>query len=80
MDELWVFVIMGIVYVLIMIPIQYMYISGLKEKQKEMKVSQHELYEKMSFEEEQLHYNVQGNLFNLPSFLIASFIYKVKHQ
>ncbi|WP_257140301.1 DUF3949 domain-containing protein, partial [Bacillus pseudomycoides] len=54
MDELWVFVIMGIVYVLIMIPIQYMYISGLKEKQKEMKVSQHELYEKMSFEEEQL--------------------------
>lgn len=67
-------------YFLIMIPIQYSYISGLKERMKRTALTQNELYEKMSFEEEQAHFNLQGNLFNLPSALVASYIYKLRHR
>lgn len=38
-------------YFLIMIPIQYSYISGLKERMKRTGLTQNELYEKMSFAE-----------------------------
>ncbi|MGG2018163.1 DUF3949 domain-containing protein [Bacillus sp. S10(2024)] len=67
-------------YFLIMIPIQYSYISGLKERMKRTGLTQNELYEKMSFEEEQAHFNLQGSLFNLPSALVASYIYKLRHR
>ncbi|MGF9963483.1 DUF3949 domain-containing protein [Bacillus rhizoplanae] len=70
----------AVLYFLIMIPIQYSYISGLKERMKEIGLAQSELYEKMSFEEEQAHFNLQGNLFNIPSALVVSLIYKLRHR
>ena len=63
-------------YFLVMIPIQYLYLQGLHEKKK-TGLSQRELYEKMSFEE-QLHFHVQGNPFNIPSAFVAYMILKVK--
>ena len=41
-------------------------------------LSQRELYEKMSFGEEQLHLHVQGNPFNIPSAFVAYMILKVR--
>jgi hypothetical protein len=70
----------AVLYFLIMTPIQYRYIAALKEKQKKSKLKQHEMYEKMLFEEEQLHFHNQGNLWNWPSFIAASIIYKIKHR
>ena len=34
----------------------------------------------MSFEQQQLQNNLQGNLFNLPATLIAQFIYFLRHR
>lgn len=76
----WIVVSIAVLYFLVMIPMQYRYISGLKEYQDRMKTSQYELYEKMTFEGQQLHYHNQGNLWNLPSFMVASLIYKIRHQ
>ncbi|CAG9611423.1 hypothetical protein BACCIP111899_00593 [Bacillus rhizoplanae] len=70
----------AVLYFLIMIPIQYSYISGLKERMKKTGLTQSELYEKMSFEEEQAHFNLQGNLFNLPSAIVASLIFELRHR
>ncbi|WP_429706693.1 DUF3949 domain-containing protein [Bacillus rhizoplanae] len=70
----------AVLYFLIMIPIQYSYISSLKERMKKTGLTQSELYEKMSFEEEQSHFSLQGNLFNLPSAIVASLIYKLRHR
>ena len=64
-------------YFLIMIPIQYLYLQGLHEKRK-TGLSQRELYEKMSFGEEQLHLHVQGNPFNIPSAFVAYMILKLE--
>ena len=64
-------------YFLIMIPIQYLYLQGLHEKEK-TGLSQRELYERMSFGEEQLHLHVQGNPFNIPSAFVAYMILKVR--
>jgi hypothetical protein len=61
-----------------MIPIQYLYLQGLNEKKKRTGLSQQELYKQMSFEEEQLHFHVQGNLFNIPSAFVAYMILKIK--
>ncbi|MCP1125485.1 DUF3949 domain-containing protein [Bacillus sp. 3103sda1] len=54
--------------------------NTLKERMKKTGLTQSELYEKMSFEEEQAHFNLQGNLFNLPSAIVASLIYKLRHR
>ncbi|CJI95261.1 Uncharacterised protein [Streptococcus pneumoniae] len=59
-------------YFLVMIPIQYLYLQGLHEKKEKTGLSQRELYEKMSFGEEQLHFHVQGNPFNIPSAFVAT--------
>ena len=66
----------AILYFLVMIPIEYRYLQGLEEKKKKTGLSQSKLYEKMSFEEEQLHFNIQGTLWNIPSALVASWLIK----
>ena len=48
-------------------------------KKEKTGLSQRELYEKMSFEEEQLHFHVQGNPFNIPSAFVAYMILKVSN-
>ncbi|EJR51131.1 hypothetical protein IIM_03499 [Bacillus cereus VD107] len=77
-SELLFFGGIALFYFLVMIPIQYLYLQGLNEKKKRTGLSQQELYKQMSFEEEQLHFHVQGNLFNIPSALVASMILKIK--
>ncbi|OOP67966.1 hypothetical protein BWZ43_13285, partial [Heyndrickxia oleronia] len=52
----------------------------MKELEKTTRKSHNEIYEDMSFENEQLHYHLQGSIFNLPSNLIASVIYKFRHH
>ena len=47
-------------------------------KKEKTGLSQRELYEKMSFGEEQLHFHVQGNPFNIPSAFVAYMILKVR--
>lgn len=62
-----------------MIPIQYSNISETKKQLKELNQSQNELNENMSFEEQELQYNLQGSLFNIPSNIVAAIIYKICH-
>lgn len=68
---------------LIFLPVQYSYIKELKERRKanEAKgIRQDEMVDNMSFEEQQLTYNAQGNLLMLGSNLLAELIYYVKHR
>ncbi|MEH7223352.1 DUF3949 domain-containing protein [Bacillus sp. JJ1566] len=69
-----------LLYVLIMIPIQYKNIAATKEEFKKTKKTHNETYEDMSFEEQQLQFNLQGSPLNLPSTLIAALIYKIRHR
>ncbi|PGZ58349.1 hypothetical protein COE58_21770 [Bacillus cereus] len=75
---IWISLII-LAYFIILVPIQYNYIKMLKKKQQKMNISQIELYDKMSYEESQVHYHYQSNVFTIPASLVASIIYKVKH-
>jgi hypothetical protein len=77
-SELLFFGGIALFYFLVMIPIQYLYLQGLNEKKKRTGLSQQELYKQISFGEEQLHFHVQGNPFNIPSAFVAYVILKVK--
>ncbi|MGE8203340.1 DUF3949 domain-containing protein [Heyndrickxia sp. NPDC080065] len=69
-----------VIYCLVMIPFQYNYISSMKDLKKTSNLTHNELYENMSFEKEQMHFNLQGNIMNMPSSLIAMLIYKLRHR
>lgn len=75
---IWISLIV-LAYFIILVPIQYNYIKMSKTKQKKMNMSQTELYDNMSYEESQIHYHYQSNVFTIPASLVASVIYKVKH-
>lgn len=77
-SELLFFGGVALFYFLAMIPIQYLYIEGLNEQKQQTKLSQQELYKNMSFEEEQLHFHVQGNPFHIPPAFVAYMILKIK--
>ncbi|WP_232700032.1 DUF3949 domain-containing protein [Brevibacillus daliensis] len=72
-DNFWKYVLAGaaIFYFLAMIPAQYTYQKEMIKKRKQTGINPSQLYEKMSFQEEQLHFHMQGNLFNLPSAIVA---------
>ncbi|PFL20895.1 hypothetical protein COJ07_14080 [Bacillus cereus] len=76
---IWVSLIV-LAYFIILVPIQYNYIKMLKTKQEKMNVSQDELYAKMSYEESQIHYHYQSNIFTITASLVASIVYKLKHS
>jgi Protein of unknown function (DUF3949) len=81
MSSAWLFFRgIALLYFLVMIPIQYLYISGIKERARKWKLSQEQMYENMSFEEEQLHFHIQGNIANLPSTIVAHFLYQLRHR
>ncbi|RFB10234.1 DUF3949 domain-containing protein [Bacillus sp. HNG] len=83
MEDGYLFYVIGgvlLLYVLVMIPIQYRNIAATKEEFKKTKKTHNETYEEMSFEEQQLQFNLQGNPINLPSTLIAALIYKIVHR
>ncbi|HDR4722365.1 DUF3949 domain-containing protein [Bacillus cereus group sp. Sample62] len=75
---IWISLIV-LAYFIILVTIQYNYIKMLKTKQKKMNRSQTKLYDNMSYEESQIHYHYQSNVFTIPASLVASIIYKVKH-
>ncbi|MGE7918945.1 DUF3949 domain-containing protein [Viridibacillus sp. NPDC093762] len=63
---------------LILMPMQYKYITHLKEtdqKIKELGLTKEEYYEKMSFETQELHFNAQGNLLFLGANLFSTLLY-----
>ncbi|MBP2000522.1 hypothetical protein J2Z69_001553 [Paenibacillus shirakamiensis] len=62
----------------IMVRVQYGYISQLRGQRHKTGSEQNTYYEKMTFEEEQLHYNQQGGFW--PASLVASIIYKARHK
>lgn len=79
-SELLFFGGVALFYFLMMIPIQYLYIEGINEQRQRTRRSQQELYKNMSFEEEQLHFDVQGNPFNIPPAFVAYIILKIKNR
>ncbi|NIK13545.1 hypothetical protein BDD39_000055 [Saccharococcus thermophilus] len=70
----------ALLYFFVMVPIQYLYISGIKERARKSKLSQEQMYQNMSFEEEQLHYHMQGNIMNWPAAIVAHFLYRLRHR
>ncbi|WP_075981824.1 DUF3949 domain-containing protein [Bacillus massilinigeriensis] len=69
-----------VLYILAMIPLQYQYISEMKELKKKKKQTNEQIIDDMSFEMQQLNFNMQGSFINWPSAIIATFIYKLRHR
>ncbi|WP_048823873.1 DUF3949 domain-containing protein [Bacillus sp. B-jedd] len=68
---------------LLFLPFQYQYIKQLKERRRRNErkgISQSEMVERMSFEEQQLTFNVQGNFLFMGSNLLAEGLYYLKHR
>ncbi len=68
---------------LILIPFQYRYVEQMEKMRKanEKKgISQGEMMEKMKFEEQVLHANVQGSMIFILANILATIIYKMKHR
>lgn len=80
MIEYWIIGSVLMIYFLVMIPIQYRNIAATTEEFKRTGQTHNEKYEDMSFEEQQMQFNLQGNLFNLPATLVAQFIYFLRHR
>lgn len=79
MTEFWIIGGALALYWIIMIPIQYRNIAATKEELQKTSQTHNEKYEEMEFEEQQMQFNLQGNLFNLPATLVAQFIYFLSH-
>ena len=75
-DALWVGGGVALLYFLIMIPVEYRYIASMQDWEAKAG-SQSAAYERMPFEEEQLHYHMQG-IWNLPSALVARGIHAAR--
>ena len=78
--EFWIIGLVFVIYLLVMIRVQYGSIVETKKELKDSGQSHNEFYDKMSFEEQQMQFNLQGNLFNLPASLIAQLIYSLRHR
>lgn len=78
--EFWILGSVFVMYFLVMIPVQYSNIVATKKELEESGLTHNDTYEVMSFEQQQLQLNLQGNLFNLPATLMAQFIYFMRHR
>ncbi|MCY6372222.1 DUF3949 domain-containing protein [Clostridium ganghwense] len=58
----------------LMVVAQYKYIEAMDKRQKELNMTQGEMYEKMSFQENMLHRGIQSNFI---TGAIAYFLYKL---
>ncbi|WMT39873.1 DUF3949 domain-containing protein [Paenibacillus sp. D2_2] len=75
--ESWIIWTIGsclVAYFIFMVVIQYQYLGELRKKQHKNGEEQNAYYEKMSFEEEQLHYRMQSFW---PAAAVAALIYKM---
>ena len=68
------------IYIIVMTPLQYRNIVETKKELKKSGKTHNEMYEDMSFEQEQMQFNLQGSLYTLPASLIAEFIYYLRHR
>ncbi|MUK88556.1 DUF3949 domain-containing protein [Ornithinibacillus sp. L9] len=68
-----------IIYLIILVPLQYHNLVATKKELRESGKRHNDHNEDVSFEQQQLQYNLQGNLFNLPATLVAMLIYRVRH-
>ena len=78
--EFWIIGSVLVIYFLVMTPVQYSNIAATKKELKKSGLTHNQTYEEMSFEQQQLQLNLQGNLFNLPATLMAQFIYFMRHR
>jgi hypothetical protein len=69
-----------LIFMIVMIPIQYHYFKEWEHIKKEKNVSRQELYDSMPFESMYLHFNTQSNLFMILPNIIAYMIYKWKQR
>lgn len=74
---IWIIAVVGIIFV-VMVFMQYRYISELKKLKHDSGRDQNQFYENMSFEQEQLHGNLQGSFW--PASLVAQLIYRLRHR
>lgn len=78
--EWWIIGAVLAIYMIIMIPVQYRNIETTKKELKKSGKTHNEMYEDMSFEQQQMQFNLQGSPINLPASLIAEFIYFLRHR
>lgn len=76
----WIIGAVFLIYCVVLIPIQYRNIAETKKEFAKSRLTHNETYENKSFEEQQMQYNLQGNLLNLPATLIAQLIYSLRHS
>ncbi|MGV3467075.1 MAG: DUF3949 domain-containing protein [Heyndrickxia sp.] len=69
-----------VLFFLAMIPLQYNYIKEMHEKKARTHKTNEEIVDDMSFEEQELTFNLQGSPFTLPSSLVAWLIFKIRHR
>ncbi|WP_318617593.1 DUF3949 domain-containing protein [Sporosarcina sp. YIM B06819] len=67
-------------YIIVMVPIQYGNITETKKELKKSGKTHNEMYDDMSFEQQQMQFNLQGSLINLPASLVAELIYFLRHR
>ncbi|WP_342505108.1 DUF3949 domain-containing protein [Sporosarcina sp. FSL K6-2383] len=77
---LWILGLVIVIYIIVMIPVQYRNIEATKKELKKSGKTHNEMYEDMSFEQQQMQFNLQGNFFNIPASLIAELIYFLRHR
>ncbi|WP_068615504.1 DUF3949 domain-containing protein [Paenibacillus tuaregi] len=63
---------------ILMVRVQYGYITELRKLKHKTGAEQNAYYENLSYEEEQLHFSMQGGFW--PAAAVASFIYKLRHS
>lgn len=78
--EWWIIGPVLAIYMIIMIPVQYRNIEATKKELKKSGKTHNEMYDDMSFEQQQMQFNLQGSPFNLPASLVAEFIYFLRHR
>ena len=76
----WFIGVVFVIYCVVMVPIQYRNITETKKELAKSGLTHNEAYANMSFEQEQMQYNLQGNLLNLPATLIAQLIYSLRRR
>ncbi len=52
----------------------------MKKKREKQGISQEEMYDKMSFEEQELSFHAQGNPLFIGANLFATLLYNMKHK
>ena len=73
-EIIWILVGVYIFLTLILTPVQYRYISALKEEKSKQN------YEDKSFGEQYLHYNAQANILFIGANILATIIWHIKHR